>query len=383
MNDVVTTAPPARRAVSAAVLFSSVLWLACSGEPSPDDPGGSGGAGASSVAGGGAGGVPSTTGGMTNAGMSTGGAKGGTPSAGGAGGGGAGGATAGSGGATAGSGGATAGSGGMSGGGAGGGPPGGKPPANPSAGCNKANPQTGSSGSPLTVSGHQYYVKLPTGYDPAKPYPTMIMFNPTNNPISWAETSAGFEVAGPKDNWIRVYPHPANSSSGWGSGDVSFFAPLYEQITASYCIDKARVFASGESSGGDFSSILGCEHADKLRAIGPCATKNVQQYPLNAETRKCTGQVTAVVIHGKMDNVVGPENGPKTRDFYVALNKCDATTKPVTGYTDNQSNCVQYDGCDPNRDVYWCQHSDPNYSNTNHGWPKFAGKFLYELFSTY
>ena len=34
----------------------------------------------------------------------------------------------------------------------------------PSMGCGKASPQTGSSSSPLMVSGHQYYVKLPTNY---------------------------------------------------------------------------------------------------------------------------------------------------------------------------------------------------------------------------
>jgi poly(3-hydroxybutyrate) depolymerase len=261
--------------------------------------------------------------------------------------------------------------------------PGGKAAANPSSGCGKANPATGSSGSPLTVSGHQYYVKLPTGYDASKPYPAMLMFNPTNNPISWAETSAGFEAAGPKEAWIRVYPHPANSSSGWGAGDVAFFQPFYDQITANFCIDKARVFASGESSGGDFASILGCEHANKLRAVAPCATKNVQQYQLNATTRKCTGQVASIVIHGKMDSVVGTENGPKTRDFYTALNHCTTTTMPVMGYSDSLSNCVMYQGCDAGYPVYWCSHSDPNYSNTNHGWPAFAPKFLWALWSTY
>ncbi|WP_193790804.1 alpha/beta hydrolase family esterase [Sorangium cellulosum] len=260
---------------------------------------------------------------------------------------------------------------------------GGKVPPEPSTGCGKANPQTGSAQSPLTVSGHQYYVKLPTNYDASKPYPVMIMFNPTGNPISWAEQNAGFETTGPKEAWIRVYPHPANSSSGWGANDVSFFQPFYDQITGNLCIDKARVFAAGESSGGDFSSILGCEHADKLRAIGPCATKNVQQYPLNASTRKCTGQVTAVVIHGKRDSVVGTDNGPKTRDFYTALNHCEASTTPVEGYTDDLSNCVLAQGCDEDYPVYWCQHGDPNYSNTNHGWPAFAPKFLWSLFSTY
>ena len=260
---------------------------------------------------------------------------------------------------------------------------GGKAAPEPSTGCSKSGPQTGSAGSPLMVSGHQYYVKLPTGYDASKAYPAIFVFNPTNNPIDWAEKNAGFEGAGPKEAWIRIYPHPANPSNGWGANDVSFFQPLYDQITGNFCVDKARVFATGESSGGDFSSILGCEHADKLRAVAPCATKNVGQYPLTVSSRKCTGQVTSVVIHGKNDSVVGPENGPKTRDFYAALNHCQMTTMPVSGFTDTLSNCVMFQGCDAGFPVYWCQHTDPNYSNTNHGWPAFAPKFIWGLFSTY
>jgi len=173
-------------------------------------------------------------------------------------------------------------------------------------------------------------------------------------------------------------------ANGWGAGDVSFFMPLYNQVIANYCVDKARMFAAGESSGGDFASILGCEYGNVLRGVAPCSTKDVPSYPLNASTRKCTGQVTAVVIHGKNDNVVGPANGPKTRDFYVALNHCmTANPQPVAGYTDTMSNCVLYQGCDPGVPVYWCNHTDPEYSGTNHGWPKFAPGFLWSLFSSY
>jgi poly(3-hydroxybutyrate) depolymerase len=270
----------------------------------------------------------------------------------------------------------------MSTGGSGGGM-GGVVPADPSAGCGKANPMTGSGNSPLTVSGHQYYVKLPAPYDASKPYRVLFVFNPTNNPITWAEQSAGFESNAAKDSAIRVYPAPASMASGWGAGDVSFFRPLYDQVIASYCADKARVFATGESSGGDFSSIIGCEHANVLRGVAPCATKDVGQYPLDASKRNCTGQVSSIVIHGKNDSVVGPANGPKTRDFYVALNHCGAMSEPVQGYTDTLSNCVQYQGCDAGYPVYWCQHSDPNYSNTNHGWPKFAPNMIWSVFSAY
>ena len=34
-----------------------------------------------------------------------------------------------------------------------------------------------------------------------------------------------------------------NVASGWGAGDVPFFRPLYDQVVANYCADKARVFA--------------------------------------------------------------------------------------------------------------------------------------------
>ncbi len=344
---------------------------ASGGAPSSGGAVGSGGASSS-------GGAPGS-GGSASGGSASGGASntGGAPAPGGQGGSGSG--SGGRGGSSA-TGGSASGGGGGTNTGAGGNSAG---AAQPSTGCGKTNPQVGSGSSPLTVSGHQYYVKLPSSYDANKPYRAIFMFNPTGNPITWAEQNAGFESLPSKDNAIRIYPHPANSSNGWVASDVSFFRPLYDTITANFCVDKARVFAAGESSGGDFSSILGCEHANVLRSVGPCSTKDVPSYPLNATTRKCTGQVTPVVIHGKNDNVVGPANGPKTRDFYVALNHCSSTSTPVTGYTDTLSNCVQYQGCDVPYPVYWCNHTDPNYSGTNHGWPAFAAKFLWGLWSSY
>jgi len=360
----------------------------------------SGAAGATGVGGSAPGGASGTAGTTGGSGTSGGAGTGGTGISGAAGAAGTGGGAAGGSGGTAGSAGSgAAGTGGGSGAGAGGrgggagtggttgaGGSGGtstKPPAMPSAGCGKANPSMGTSSAPLMASNHKYYVKTPSPYDASKPYPVIFMFNPTGNPITWAEQNAGYESNGAKTGAIRVYPHPASEASGWGAGDVSFFMPLYDAVTNAFCVDKARMFAAGESSGGDFSSILGCEYANVLRAVAPGATKNVSQYPLDPARRTCKGQVTAIVIHGLNDNVVGPENGPKTRDFYRALNHCGTMTTPVQGYTTPQSNCVQYQGCDDGFPVYWCGHTDPNYSNTNHGWPAFAANMTWGVFSSY
>lgn len=316
----------------------------------------------------GSGGVPSASGGGSpGGGAGSGGRTGAGGSSGGAAGGGVGGAPA-SGGVT----------------GSGGAGSDGKVPAEPSQGCGKASPATGSSAAPLEVANHDYYVKLPAAYDENKPYPVLIMFHPSGNPLSWAENNAGYEQTAAKDEAIRVYP--GSQGNGWETTDVPFFEPFYEKILGDYCVDQARVFAAGESSGGDIASVLGCEHADKLRAVAPCATKDdgwAGQYPLQASTRQCTGQVTAIVIHGIDDSVVGPENGPLTRDFYKALNHCQSDGAPVEGYDDELSNCVLFSGCDAGYPVYWCQHNDPEYGGTSHGWPKFAARMTWGVFSEY
>lgn len=259
----------------------------------------------------------------------------------------------------------------------------GRAPVVASAGCGKANPMVGSASATLNVAGHNYYVKLPTNYDPDTPYPVLMMFHPTGNDIDWAEKNAGYERNEAKDKAIRVYPASASKSNGWVASDVDFFEAFYDKIMSDYCADESRVFAAGESSGGDFASILGCEYADKLRAIAPCATKVVNQYPLDSSSRQCSGQVTSIVIHGKNDNVVTPANGPATAKFYRELNHCDETGEVMPDYSDTLSNCIKYDGCDEGYPVYFCQHTDPEYNNTNHGWPKFAGNMTWETFAEY
>jgi poly(3-hydroxybutyrate) depolymerase len=250
-----------------------------------------------------------------------------------------------------------------------------------SSGCGKPAPPGGSAADPIELGANRYYVKVPPSYDPGRPYPLLFVFHPSNNPIDWAEKNSGFEEAGARGAAIIVYP--GSAGKGWEAADVVLFEPLYQQLTENYCVDLARVFAAGESSGGDYSSILGCEFGDKLTAIGPCATKAVAAYPLEVAKRACKGSVSAVIIHGVRDSVVGAENGPATRDFYQTLNQCAPTSTPVDGYTDDQSNCVKFDGCAAERATYWCQHNDPNYGNTNHGWPAFAGKMLWEHFSSF
>ena len=324
---------------------------------------GSGGSGSGGMTGSGGDGSGGSAGMSGSGGSSMGGQGGSTGGRGGSGSGGRGGTTGGSGGA----GGMSGGSGGSSGG-----------AAQPSAGCGKASPQTGSSGSPLTISGHQYYVKLPANYNASNPYKVMIMFPPTNNPITWSEQSAGYEQAAP--DAIRVYTLEANVSSGWQPNETSFFKPFYDDITGRYCIDKSRVFAAGESSGGEFAAFVGCEYGDLVRGVAPGAPK-MTSWKIDPAAHTCKGNPTAIVIWSEKDNVLTQPAGPAFRDFYRTRNMCQTTSTAVQGYTDALSNCKMFDGCQAGSDTYYCMHMDPNYSNTYHGWAGFAAKMTWGVFS--
>lgn len=267
-----------------------------------------------------------------------------------------------------------------------GGDGGGMDPVVPSAGCGKSNPQTGSQNSPLQA-GKYYYVKLPTNYDPNEPYRVLFFFNPTGggNDIGWAERSAGYESLSAKDTAIRVYPHESNdpsagSPNGWSPDDIDSFSPLYDAIVNNFCVDTARVFAAGESSGGEFAGYVGCVYGDKMRGVAPGAPK--QQGGWNFDQRKstCTGNPTAIVIWSERDSVLQQPAGAAFRDFYRDLNGCQMSDTPVEGFTDNLSNCKMFDGCMAGSDTYYCMHEDPEYSNTYHGWPKMGARMTWGVF---
>ncbi len=116
---------------------------------------------------------------------------------------------------------------------------------------------------------------------------------PDEQPDQLGRAERGLRGDRPQGGLDPRLPSSGQPQLGLGANDVAFFQPLYDQITANLCIDKARVFAAGESSGGDFSSILGCEHADKLRAVARAPRRTYPSTRSTPSTRKCTGQVTA------------------------------------------------------------------------------------------
>ena len=259
---------------------------------------------------------------------------------------------------------------------------------NPSAGCGQNPGQLGSANSPLNIgpSTNKYYVTLPNNYDRNKPYNLVFVHHPSGSTtgITWGANGANFPAEA-KANAIFVYPQTRNGSSGWLGNDFSMFEPLYNKITGEFCVNKAGVFATGYSSGGDYSGMIGCEHGDKITAIAPTNTKRVGEYPLTVPTqRKCKGNVKAIIFHNPKDTLVGTTNGKDMVNFYRSLNGCGTTTVPYPGYNVEGQKCATYQGCKAGGEVTYCEHN-ASYGTprTEHGYPSFTGPLFWGVIKTY
>jgi poly(3-hydroxybutyrate) depolymerase len=159
---------------------------------------------------------------------------------------------------------------------------------------------------------------------------------------------------------------------------------MYDDLLASYCVDTSRVFATGHSSGAQFtvqiftqSHTADAQHL-KLKAIAPVAA---------SDYGAMTGPIPVMYIQGKMDQERGGGDGHETVARLRAANLCMDTSMPFTtvkgcqsGQTTVNPGCVVYDGC--KAPTIWCSHNDPAYSGTMHGVPCFGMTAMHDFFGS-
>lgn len=199
----------------------------------------------------------------------------------------------------------------------------------------------------LNVAGtdRQWWVWLPTGYDPAKPYPLVFNFHgcsSSDNIVPMQKVTS--------DKAILVRATGISDGVCWDANatgnDVKFFDQMLADVIAKRCVDTTRVFATGYSSGSWLVNTLECERGDKLRATG---TVSGGTY---GDKSKCKGKYARIFIHDADDTTNRIDQGnDKERDRLIAANHC-MSEGPVM---EPPAPCARYQGCDPGYPVIWCQ----------------------------
>lgn len=243
-----------------------------------------------------------------------------------------------------------------------------------SPGCGITGSATDVQNLTIQVAGQDrsYVLFVPKTYAASTPLPLIFAWHGLGGTGTMARQYFGIERAA-NNQAILVYPTGLTNSDGktaWTltqtGVDVQLFDALLTDIGNKYCIDTKRVYSTGHSYGAMMTNALGCYRGNVLRGIAPVAGMP----PFGNPT--CTGAVAAWIAHGENDGTVDfTTGGIASRDLWIKLDGCSATTDPVAV---DPSPCVAYQGCSNGHPVHWCVHQD------DHNWPNFAGAGIWGFF---
>ena len=243
----------------------------------------------------------------------------------------------------------------------------------PSAGCD-GDPALTSGEHTIEVDGEErtFILDVPSDYDEGTAYPLLFGFHGRGfSAAEFRSQSYGNLLSVAGDDAIVVHPdalgEPEQAWDTESQSDVRFFDALLDELTEGLCVDEARVFAAGHSSGGYFINTLGCVRGDRLRAIAPVAGGG----PFGDDD--CTGPVSAWIAHAEDDETVLFRNGENSRDFWLESNACDQESFDDT----SPEPCVAYEGCDSGLAVDWCVYDG------GHDWPSFGARGIWNFFQQF
>ncbi len=231
-----------------------------------------------------------------------------------------------------------------------------------------------------------YELVVPTSYDEAVPTPLVLNWHGlgSNGPdqLGFSEYPALAE----KEGFLVVAPTgisaPGQLRNSWEltdaddptRDDVAFAEAVLDRVIASACVDEARVYTTGLSNGGYFSSRLVCELADRIAAAASVAAL------VHPDDCRPSRPVPYLAFHGVDDKIVPYDGGgfstlvpgvrielfepaiPDEFAEFAATFGCDAT--PAETAVSADVTAFEYEGCPDGVEAVFYR-----LENAGHTWP--------------
>lgn len=110
-----------------------------------------------------------------------------------------------------------------------------------------------------------YGIHLPSNYSEDDQYPTILGFHGSSSIGFFFEADTGLDSSNYTADKIMVYPNGlggawagANYSNASVPEDLQFVWDILVDLRQNYCIDSARIYATGLSIGGGFVDTIAC-----------------------------------------------------------------------------------------------------------------------------
>ena len=234
-----------------------------------------------------------------------------------------------------------------------------------------------------TPGGRTYHVWGPSGYDPSKTYPVVMVFHGIET--NGADFESWFKMEDyTKNEAFVVYPDAAGPNAYWdvnGTTDLVFFDQMVKQLGETFCINPSRLLAFGFSYGGHFVDRLGCARAGYVKAImvgdggpGPAGPH--------------CGRLPVLVTTRTKDTNEYPAYGKNVQTEWTALDKCGSPGAPAPQVNSNNGEdmgwCVTHASCKAPGSLMYCEDTSSFGPNDppdwNHTVREYYRAFAYNWF---
>ncbi len=203
------------------------------------------------------------------------------------------------------------------------------------------------------VAARPYTLHVPSGYDPTKATPLVVMFHGYSVDGPSEELYMGLTAASDASTFLYAYGDGTVDKMGyrfWNAtnaccdldgipvDDVAYFDAIVADVSSRYNVDRKRIYEVGHSNGGFMGHRLACDRASVLAAVVSLAGAQWD------DPNKCTPSepVSIVELHGDADTVIVYDGGstsegtypsaPATVNIWGAKDGCTGSLSP-TGQT--------------------------------------------------
>lgn len=253
---------------------------------------------------------------------------------------------------------------------------------------NERKPYAGQA--PYTFTHRSFAIRLPTNYDPAKPYPLVFQGGGCGNTEGTSGRTGGDKLIpdsaigqGIAVGLSYVYPDGAGACFAdeyANTYEIPYWDAVYKQVTENYCVDLGKVFIGGYSSGAWMAYTTSFARGGKVRGMGAGAGGIREERPAPSNVpfaamlvtgqddggnpvhrtkdgTSCNGTEAEGCWKGKVIcGFPGAETcydtgSANARDEILKRNGCVGT---ATAQYDKWPDCKQYTGCPAAFPVVYC-----------------------------
>lgn len=257
----------------------------------------------------------------------------------------------------------------------------------PSAGCARSEIARGRRiEQTLDVGGleRRYILDVPETVRAGEPTPLLFDFHGIGHSGAGVWNVSGFKDLAPRAPFVTVYPdgEPVSftrdgrsfAGAGWEiralapNRDVDFALAMLDRLERDYCIDRARVYATGFSNGGFFSHVLACTHPDRFAAVAPVSGGWLPWACAPARA------VPVLIHHGRQDDVIDVAEARRAWDAWRRIDGCDGVDGVRQDEATPGTSCRRALRCRDGAMVEYCE------GDFAHRWPAPATERIWGFF---